>query len=633
MSVILFAIVFGFIGEIYVWHVDSFESTYTDVTFYLQKETSQEQMIQDIYHAADKNNVEVFTVGHEIKNIFSTSRIIYGTEGVKSHLNTHSEIKPGTFQSIFLGNVKVEFKSLAEIEDISQIELYQVIGEKDDIIEFKRTLVNQYAGRFPKEGTNSHENLFIVIAVWSVSLIFLLLMTLYEVALMKKEVMVRIICGESVAQIIIRNILADFVVFVAIITVIALTLSSLTTTTYFMNVTIIAIIIFLILNSIIYIFLYLTDYKKDMSSKESSKGVLKLSYVYKVMSIVLVIAAMSSCIELIYQGVSFYNQKSFFEEHKEYSYIVFGSHNYDVVEEISANVYQQFSQEENVFSLVDLETWGSDSDARYILANSKAIPYLQARIPEMENFPFKEKIYFIIPDKYSEQDTIQEEMKDLWSGYNTSNYDYEIVPYKKNVEIIRIGNTGKISTGFTKNPVIILNNLSTYDKNWAMNYISNSSLFKITDEEWDTLISEPDFESEIYYKTNAYDLYMHEWQLFKRNILIGTVLFAVLILLESIIIRTTIKYEYRVSAMELALKKVLGYRLFERYKKLLFTTWISGIVSLIIAAIVFYAIGQALTYLILAGISILLIEMIIMFYYIHKTDQINIQKILKGGNV
>lgn len=229
ISLILFIIVFGFIGEIYVWYIDSFETSYTNVTMYLQKDTTQEQMIQDIYHAAEKENVEVFTIDQEIENIFSTKRIIYGTDGVEPYLSDISKIEPGNFQSIFLGNVQIEFKSLKEIEDISQTELYQVIGSKDNIIEFKKELVNQYAGRFPQDGSGSNENLFIVIAIWSVSLLFILLMTLYEVALMKKEVMIRIICGESLINVINKNIWLDLAVYVIMLTIIPLALNSFTT--------------------------------------------------------------------------------------------------------------------------------------------------------------------------------------------------------------------------------------------------------------------------------------------------------------------------------------------------------------------------------------------------------------------
>ncbi len=629
ISLILFIIVFGFIGEIYVWYIDSFETSYTNVTMYLQKDTTQEQMIQDIYHAAEKENVEVFTIDQEIENIFSTKRIIYGTDGVEPYLSDISKIEPGNFQSIFLGNVQIEFKSLKEIEDISQTELYQVIGSKDNIIEFKKELVNQYAGRFPQDGSGSNENLFIVIAIWSVSLLFILLMTLYEVALMKKEVMIRIICGESLINVINKNIWLDLAVYVIMLTIIPLALNSFTTPTYFIDISIIAIIIFLLLNSIIFLSLYFTDYKKDMGSRESSKSVLNLSYIYKIISIVLVIIVMSSCIELIHQGSDYYRQKIFFEEKKEYSYIGFGSLHYDV-EELYTDAYQQFSEKEKVFSLVNLDTFG-EVNAEYLLGNSAAIEYLQAHIPDIGNFSFKEKIYFIIPDKWKDSQKIYDNSMEIWTSYYKGEYDYEFVPYKENVNIIYMANSGNISTGFMKNPIIILNNMPNDNKYWNSTYISNSSLFNISDREWLSFISKHEFENETYYQTNAYDYYMHQWQLFKRNMFIGIVLFIVLIILESIIIRTIISYEYRVRAIELTLKKIFGYKLFERHKKLLLTTLISGIISLFIATIIFYLIGQTSIYILLGGLSILFIEMIILLFYINKTDKINIQKILKGG--
>lgn len=629
ISLILFIIVFGFIGEIYVWHVDSFETSYTNVTMYLQKDTTQEQMIQDIYHAAEKENVEVFTIDQEIENIFSTKRIIYGTDGVAPYLSDISKIEPGNFQSIFLGNVQIEFKSLKEIEDISQTELYQVIGSKDNIIEFKKDLVNQYAGRFPQEGSGSNENLFILISIWSISLLFSLLMTLYEVALMKKEVMIQIISGESLKNVINKNIWLDLAVYVIMLTIIPLALNSFTTPTYLIDISIIAIIIFLLLNSIIFLSLYFTDYKKDMGSREASKSVLNLSYLYKIISIVLVIIVMSSCIELIHQGADYYRQKSFFEEKKEYYYIGFGSLHYDV-EDLYNDAYQQFSEKEKVFSLVNLDTFG-EVNAEYILGNSAAIEYLQANISDIENFSFKEKIYFIIPDKWKYNQKIYDNSMEIWTSYYKGEYDYEILPYKENVNIIYMANSGNISTGFIKNPIIILNNLPNDNKYWNSTYISNSSLFNISDKEWLSFIAKHEFENETYYQTNAYDYYMHQWQLFKRNMFIGIVLFIVLIILESIIIRTIISYEYRVRAIELTLKKIFGYKLFERHKKILLTTLISGIVSLFIAAIIFYLIGQTSIYILLGGLFILFIEMMILLFYINKTDKINIQKILKGG--
>lgn len=631
LSCILIIIVFSFIGEIYVWHMDSFESSYTSVTMYLQENTSQDEMIHDIYQAAEKENVEVFTIDQKLENIFTSTKIIYGTDGVISYLSKNSNINPGKYQSIFLGNVRIQFKQLKDIDDISQFEVYYVIGDKKDIVEFKKRLVNKYAGRFPQEGANSKENLFIVIAIWSISLLFLLLITLYEVALMKKEVIIKMIYGEKLSHVISKNIMIDFILFAALFTLIPFILSRFTTTTYYSHISIMAILIFLILNSTIYLSLYFSDYKRAIGSKKSSISILNFSYVYKVISIALVIIVMSGCIELIYKGIDYYKQKAFFEKYKEFSFIGFGSLTRDI-EKISTDAYTQFSKEGKVLSLINLN-YSEEYSPKFIYGNRGSIKYLQSKIPELNGFPFEEKIYFIFPEQFIGNQKIYKEAHNIWSRFYKHDYNYEIIPYTKNIDIMYMVNTGEIDTGFIKNPVIILSNVPIYNKYWNSLYINNASLFKITDAELDSFVKIHNFENENYYRTNAYDYFIHQWQIIKRNMYIGIVLFGVLILLESVIIGTIIRYEYRINAMEIALKKILGYKLFSRHRKIFLTTLISGLVSLLAATLIACYIGTVSIYIFIAGIFILIIEMNFISFYINKLDKINIPKILKGGNL
>ena len=56
-----------------------------------------------------------------------------------------------------------------------------------------------------------------------------------------------------------------------------------------------------------------------------------------------------------------------------------------------------------------------------------------------------------------------------------------------------------------------------------------------------------------------------------------------LILLEIALISSVIRMEYNINSIELALKKVHGYSLFERNKRLLISTIISGIIGTLVA--------------------------------------------------
>lgn len=167
-GVLLIFIVFIFIGEIYVWNLDTFETEYKYVTFYLQENTTKLEMVNDIYNAANKEKVDVFVVDKKVNSLYSENIKIYGTSAeVKDYLANNSEVKEGEFESIFIGNVKVEFCDWTEIPDISKVEYYYVIGSDENIINFKKSLVDKYAGRFPKEGYQAVNSRMYIGVVWS----------------------------------------------------------------------------------------------------------------------------------------------------------------------------------------------------------------------------------------------------------------------------------------------------------------------------------------------------------------------------------------------------------------------------------------------------------------------------------
>lgn len=70
-SFILFFITLIFIGEIYVWNLDSFETEYKYVTFYLQENTTKSEMLNDIVVAAEKENVSIFVVDKKFTSLYT----------------------------------------------------------------------------------------------------------------------------------------------------------------------------------------------------------------------------------------------------------------------------------------------------------------------------------------------------------------------------------------------------------------------------------------------------------------------------------------------------------------------------------------------------------------------------------
>ena len=100
-SIIFIAIILFFIGDMYVWNIDSFETEYISTTMFLPKGISQEQMIDDIEKTAKEHNCLVFTVNRNIETIHSETVSIYCMNGVEDIVNKKSSINKGEYQSIF----------------------------------------------------------------------------------------------------------------------------------------------------------------------------------------------------------------------------------------------------------------------------------------------------------------------------------------------------------------------------------------------------------------------------------------------------------------------------------------------------------------------------------------------------
>ncbi len=632
-SAILIIVVMVFIGEFYVLYLDSFDLNFSYVTMYLQKETSQQEMISDIQNAATNNDVGVFIVDRQVDSIFSTTMNIYGSEEVDNYLSEKSNIRQGEYKSVFLGNVTVEVYSLNDINDISNLETYSLIGSKDDKITFKQDLIDKYAGKFPQPaGTN--DEIPVMVGIWLLVVFLILLMTLYEVALMKKEVVVRLVSGEQLSHFIMKNIIRDIAVYSMLLMLSMSIVGMFSEVFYLFSITITVFVIFLIVNSLLYCTMFFTDFKRDIASKQNAKTTLKIGYAYKTTVIVITLIAMSGNVALIWEGVNYYQQKDFFENHSTYSYAMVYAER-DPESKYGRELYKRcFASGDNI-SLVNLESWGSDTE--YVFANKGAIQYLSQQIRDFDFDNLQEKVYFLIPSSLGTSDRVLREAEEIWTSYYEGDADEIIaVEYTGENSILAVSTMGKITSTLKKKPVIILSNLSgeSYDKFWNLEYIMNSSMLRIPQGEWEKFINENSLQNDVRYLTNCYENYMFQWTIAQRSMVIGIVLFAILLLMNMVIIRSVLQYEYDVNAKELTLKKILGYGLLQRQKMIFIMTAVSGAIGMTGAVILCLFLESSAWWQVLAsGVLVLLVEVVFTVYYSYKMDNINIQRILKGGSL
>lgn len=628
-SVFLFFLMFIFVGEIYVWNLESFETETKYVTFYLQENTSETEMMRDIRKSANDNNVKVFVVDKTINSLFSEKINIYVTDKeTEAFLAEKYEIKKGNYDSIFLGTVCVEFFDWMELPDIGNVENYYVIGEDEDILNFKKSLVNKYAGRFPKEGYQAVNIELSIGIAWACVIFFLLLLTFYEVALQKKNAILRVTIGEQLGHFVFKNILYDSLFYIIAFISIMQILSKYTYSFYLKKYTYLFFCILLILNSFIYFWLFFTNYKKDMQTQESARKVLKISYVYKIITSIMLIMTMTGCMELIFEGLNCYRQKDFFEERKDYYYITVGGNSFDDARNMLGIYYRQGEEEGKKIGLVDLGKWMTD--AEYIFADQGALNYLYTRIPEMRDQVRENKIYYLVPEDLMNDNTF-DDMMSIYYAYYEAEYEYEIIGYENTAWVMAISNVGKVESTLKKNPVIILNNINNVAiPDSSILYIGNAMMYSFSNEEFENIAEENAFDS-LHYRTNVYENYLYFWRTMKRNMLMGIVFLLILLALEGLILRSIIKYEYQINAKELLLSKIHGNSFFNRQKKIILILaggWISLFIAIIICRVLEFS---STLYVTAGGILILLIELLFVAVYSSKLDHVNISKIFKGG--
>ncbi|MGE6313513.1 hypothetical protein ACQKD6_24220 [Bacillus cereus] len=637
------------IGESHTFRLNDFQTEFANTTMYIQPNTSDKEMISDILNSAQKNKVEVFAFIKSPRSTFYTQYDVYGTSGVENYINENLNIFEREYPSLFLGKSRFTFKKLNDIATMDRINDFYVIGDKKQVKAFKMELIDKYAGNHPKEGYKNTDLKVNILFIWFLIMSVILLLTFYDVILQKKENLIRVSMGENIHNLYWKNVTIDSLVYIFYFLIIIFILSKYTYVFFGIRISVLLFLLLLLLNALLYLNLYFYDVKEVFSNSKSSRKLLSLNYSLKLVTSIITIFIISSNLALIFESYKLYKQKPFFEEHKEYYYTRLEYKPYqnsdgsvpDTLTEsakVQATFYREFIEKFDAFPLVNISNF---NDIKGILANRNSYKYLSKEIDELNGLKLDKDIYFILPEKLKGNTKLVKQLNAAVKFYEGSNikYEYEILFYKKNIEIISIDENYTYGSDLVKNPVIVLNNLSIdtllsqqVDDSQKINYV-HDVMYKISNEEFNQFVEKYHLTNQIVSKTNVLDNYKNKWNVAKRVLYINFVFSALILFLEFIIISSIIKLEYEVNAIELALKKVLGHTLFEKHRKLISMTIATSIVSIIASVIIAKTVDiNDVYYLIIGGITIIFLEVALMSFYIHKTERMKLQKILKGGN-
>lgn len=622
---IMIVIAFFIINELSVWNGEVFEGNYCSTTMYLQPKQSDEVMRKDIETAADKHDVAVFVVNREQDDAYTTRIDIYGTAQAKQEIQAVSQLKEGVLDSIFLGEHIVSYHSFDSLKDMGSQHEYYLIGNREAMDDFKADLINDYAGNFPRGPVYSTSNLYTVMIIWAVVFAFAVIMTAFRAASLKKEYALRRILGDDMAAEARVNIIRDITVFPCMYFFIRMIMSSFIDADYYSKVSICFFIAWNIVNAMIYLLLFRFDYKRDLATKHSEKNVLLISYAYKTVVMVIMIVTASLCLALINSGVELYQQKSFFEKNRDFYFVSVRGEDVDLADRISKEIYEKYDRDGKAVQIADIGGLSNRADSN-VVVNAGAKEYLEEQIPELKDSINKNAMYLITPHDYSSQHRSDMEM--LIRRFTDKEFDIVYLQYQSDSSIIAFQAEveSEYKSGFVKNPYIIFNNTDLVLQD---GYLDNGTMYRMTTAEAEKLN-----KAEELVVTNVYSSYERAWMKEKKGLIAGLVFLTMILTIEGIINRIMIRYEYRVNAREIIIKKINGYSLYGRYRRILNTVFVSsGIATVLSAVMGFFFFKSSMAHIVVGSFAIVAIEVVLLYRYAVKFERISIQKILKGGNL
>lgn len=657
LKIIKYAVIFCLIfvallaiGESYMLRLNNFYNEYPNTTIYPQKGISDAEMLHDVQESAQKNSVDFFVFEYSPLNIFYSKYTIYGTKDAEKSINEKSQIFEKRYSSLFLGDMSFEFKKIEELKKVGNIRDYYLIGNKNNIHQFKMDLINKYAGNHPKDGFIDNEQQNLAISIWVIIIFVIALMTMYDINFQKKEVMIKVSFGERISKIISGNILIDTIVILIIFSLQLLFLSIYTEITSTLNISIKMLCVLLIINSVLYFNFYFQSLKEAFSNGANLKRIFTITYLLKSLSIILVVLILSSNFAVISQSLNLYKQKDFFENHADYYYIEFG---YLPIENsdgsidsktdedaiINEKFYREFFNKFNPIVLSEMD-YSMSLQYEIIQANNNSLNYLSEQISELKNNKLDKPFYFLIHNKLRNNPNIEKEIERIFEDehMNPSYGEYSIVYYDENIELIKMKKGDVYETKIVDNPIVFLNN---YPANNIQEPIGTDfksylleTMYKPSNTELTRFIKENQLTDQIFIKTNVYENYKQQLKKAKRILYINIAFSVLILFLEFLILSLVIRLEYSLHALEFSVKKILGHSMIEKNKRLIFLTIIITVMSTIISALVGWIFGLTEIRSVLAvGFIILLLEFSAIFYCISKVERAQVPKILKGGNL
>ncbi len=636
--IIFFALIFGFIlqAEVFQTQLWNFDRSYYLSMEYNVSENELESFLSEVSNVAQTYGVSLFSTHIQMESNYKTSLTIFGNEpSVKDTLYRTMNIAEQKYTSLLNGTTEVKYHSLSELISLngnSQNRL-SFIGNQKDILKIYEEIVDKYDVGYPKYTEATEKDMILI--VWLMIDFLAIVMSCIEVLRRKKEVVIRVSLGEDVRRIIVKSVLSDIAMYTLVYCFARLFIYQYISGEYEHNLALMVYSVGILLSVLPYLTFCRYDMRMAFANANESKGVLNLLYATKIIVTALTIVTLSTNLSSIHWNAL--SDDELIEPYKDCIYINLrntGSGDYSNEEAFWNNVYANKYDRINPILCINI----LDDKTDYILLNNNAKDMLQGfsdMLPDTND-----TVDFIIFIHKNLSLTGEKEMALLSMSSFIENtvteLNIQVIEYDERQVFSYIASSDVYGIKDSTNPVVIFQTNSNvkFDGASLQRYASNEIMFRVSQEEFENIVTD---YTELVSGFETVTTNVNEYYTYQKNFIVKLVSFlsslcVIVLLLDVAIVISISSMEYRIHSLEISLKKISGYSIFDRNKKLFVASLLSD--SLIITAL---SILGLITDIYSAGLSgiigVLLIafETLILCGNITKVEKENIHKILKGG--
>lgn len=642
IAAVLLMLGFIFTSEMFMNYLDNFEETYYGVAFSFETTSKEkDEIIQDFLDASVKNQIDFFTVDDKINSDYQKTIKIYGTEGALDALSDH-EIREKRYKSLFSGYMDVVFEDISKCKIIKRQEFFYFTGDNVDAMSgFRDDLAGEYGGEDPILYDSIKSTIHRIGTIWGIIYLIIILLTVYDITLQRKEYTLQVILGYDLRTVFMKNIFQDVIIFSGMYFLIPCLLNKWMNVYFLFHIFVMIFILFLLLNICANILIFKVNVQKNFSNADENQGILKINYVIKAVTLLLVSFALSVNVGLITEGIDYYRQLDFFKKHSEYEYYQLNYKANSQLSEMDGIVAQEFYKTffKNSLIYADFSEMLSINYPTVLLNHNaqKELIEQNEEWREILNECREEKVYIAIPEQLREKDekvSASGEICEAVLGYEG---EKEIVFYDKRTQLISFNSSLHPfkSKGLKKTIVIFDNTEPVINEEMADRqlYYAYDILYDIPDKEVEDFIKTHQLGSEIVIKTNAWEAYEYNWKVVKRFTRISLVLSVILFLIEFIMVFTIVKMEYMYHAFQITLMKIFGYSQIKRILNPVFITILCGAINIVLLLLYSYKTSKEVVNMIACIVIFTVFELLIILRQAKKLERSRIALILKGERV